>query len=173
MLRLSDLRNDRPLSLDLGLDGSPWDNTTLGRLGIDTDYSVYLTEIPMAYRQATHVWRVVHAFWSPEDAPLTRFWAYDIEGRPIRGDFGVHYHPFDKDRVTRGSYKYPPPFGADYLWTVDNQFVTVNAGGYTVQVLDEDYPSEAMNFGLGTKGRHQGLVIGFRLFLMTPGYPAE
>lgn len=169
---INELQIDTPLSTYLNT--KEWDDSPLGQLAKETDEAVYLQELDYRNQSAPYAWRVVYAVWSPEDTTMTRFRAYGLNGEHLPfANFGVHYDNMPSDRQhIRGRFDYRPPFGNQYLWLTENNFLTANTSGYKAQVLDPKYPSEVMAFGLGMHGQqHRSLIIGFRLFPLGPGYP--
>lgn len=163
---------DQPLSLVLGSTGRAWEDSVLGRLNAAND-QVYLKELSILHRGAEFAWRIVDAFWSDEDGIITAFRAYTLDGQLVpEAAFGVTWDscPY---AISLAGFAYQPPQGNKYYVPVENRFTTPNTGGYTVQVLDRNWPSEAMAFGIrkGGKVSHQALVISWRLMPLGPGYP--
>lgn len=164
------VRNE-PLSIDLGKSGADWDDSILGRLNKQNS-QVFLKELPFHHRTAEFAWRITNAYWSPEDSIMTIFRAKGFQGESLPyATFGVTWNGCPH-RIS-GSFTYSPEQGNKYFVPVDNQLATPNTGGYTVQILDERYPSEAMAFGIkkGDKIAHQALVLEFRLLTLGPSYP--
>jgi hypothetical protein len=150
-----------------------WDNSVVGRLNAKTEGQVYIREIPPNSQNAEYGWRVVDAFFSQEDVYVTYFRAYDVDGNYLpEATFGVNYGTVPS-RIM-GGFKYKPEFGNQYYVPVQNDFPTVETGGYTVQVLDMKNPSEGMAFGMFKQGeQHQCLIISFRLVKLGDGYPND
>lgn len=162
---------DTPLSLSHNT--TAWDNSVIGRLNAKTEGQVFIREIPVASRSAAYGWRVVDAYFSDEDVTMTYFRAFGLNGEPLpHATFGVHWDSVSK--YISGGFAFEPEFGNRYYVPAQNNMHTPNTGGYTVQVLDLDYPSEGMNFGLYKQGlQHQTLIISFRLFQLHSGYPND
>lgn len=150
-----------------------WNAAILGQLYKTTEGQVYVREVPQNSRNAEYCWRVVDAAWSQEDDVVTYFRAYDLDGNFLpEATFGVNYASVPS-RI-EGGFTYQPEFGNRYYVPAQNNFVTPNYGGYTVQVLDLAYPSEGMAFGMHMNGdQHQNLLISFRLFKLKKGYPND
>ncbi len=159
--------------LSLAHNTNYWDNSVIGGLAAKTSNQVYIREVPMTSRSAEYCWRVVDAVYSQEDDVMTYFRAYGFEGEYLaETTFGVNYGSVPQ-RIG-GGFTYPPEFGNQYYVPAQNNFMTPNTGGYTVQVLSLDYPSEGMAFGMYKQGdQHQNLLISFRLFKMEQGYPND
>ena len=153
---------DTPLSL--ANNTAQWNNSIVGRLNAQTDGQIYIREIPQNSRSAEYGWRVVDAFFSSEDVTMTYFRAYGLDGEQLPfATFGINWGSVPA-RIG-GGFAYPPEFGNQYYVPAQNNFHTPNTGGYTGQVLDMDWPSEGMAFGLYKQGDlHQALIISFRLF---------
>jgi hypothetical protein len=162
---------DTPLSL--ANNTSQWDSLTIGSLYAKTNGQVYIREIQGTGLNAEYGWRVVDAYFSQEDSIITYFRAFDLDGNFLpQASFGVNWSSVP-DQIS-GGFKYPPEFGNRYYVPVGNNFPTPNTGGYTVQVLDKNNPSEGIAFGLYKQGaKHQALVISFRLFKLAQGYPND
>lgn len=162
---------DTPLSL--ANNTNLWGSAVLGQLHKKTEGKTYVREIPQSSRDAEYCWRVVDAAWSQEDDVVTYFRAYDLDGNFLpEATFGVSYSSVPS-RIL-GGFKYQPEAGNRYYVPAQNNFVTPNTGGYTVQVLDLDNPSEGMAFGMHKGGdQHQNLTISFRLFKVGQGYPND
>lgn len=159
------LKIDTPLS---DLHNTPqWYGSTMDKLGKLTNNAVYLIEAPQGDNQ--FVWRVTDARLCDEDTTITRFRAFDSQGNyvPIM-TFGVSY-PGNPHKIDPTSFNHRLPTKELYV-PIDNQMHTPNTGGYTVQVLDLDHPSEALAFGsFKQDNMHRALVITFRLFEMANG----
>ncbi len=164
---------DTPLSWSLGSSGATWGNSILGQLGATTNGQIYLREIPQQSLSAEYAWRVVDAYFSIEDSIITYFRAFDVDGTFLpQAAFGVNYGSVPQ-RIG-GGFTYRPEFGNQYYVPVQNNFTTPNTGGYTVQVLDRNWPSEGLSFGMFKQGdQHQNLVISFRLIKTGQGYPND
>ncbi len=162
---------DTPLSL--ANNTTQWDGAVIGKLNAQTSGQVYIREVPQASRNAEYCWRVVDAVFSQEDDVMSYFRAYDLEGNFLpQATFGVNYSTVPQ-RIS-GGFKFQPEFGVSYYVPAQNNFMTQNTGGYTVQVLDLNYPSEGMAFGMYKQGaQHSCLTISFRLFKMGAGYPND
>lgn len=162
---------DTPLSVFHNTDR--WNSSIIGKLNAQTNGQVYVHEIPITSQNAKYGWRVVDAYYSQEDAYMTYFRAYDLEGKSIPlATFGINYGGIP--RPISGGFRYRPEFGNNYYIPIQNMFPTPEAGGYTVQVLDLVYPSEGLSFGIfKQRGAHQGLIISFRLFKLGDGYPND
>jgi hypothetical protein len=159
--------------LSLANNTSQWPNSVVGQLNAKTKGQVFVREIPPFSRNAEYGWRVVDAFFSDEDVTITYFRAYDLDGRFLpQATFGVNYGSVPN--TVSGGFKFQPEFGNRYYVPAQNNMHTPNTGGYTVQVLDLEYPSEGMAFGLFKQGaQHQALIISFRLFKLGSGYPND
>jgi hypothetical protein len=169
------LNISQPLSAAIGSSAADWELSTLGQLNRANNL-VYLQEIPFHHRAAQFAWRVVDAYWSAEDGIITYFRAYDFDGRYLPdAAFGVTWRTKGEfpHKLSGGGFKYQPPQGNKYYHPIQNNFPTPNTGGYTVQVLDRNWPSEGLAFGIrkGSVTAHQALVITFRLLALGPGYP--
>lgn len=164
-------RIDVPLSLVHNT--SAWGVSVIGRLNRETEGSIYIKEIPTHQRTSPFAWRVVDTCWSHEDTTMTRFRAFGKDGRPEPfAAFGVTWQGVPT--IISGVFKFSPEAGNNYYVPVDNQFHTPNTGGYTVCVLDTEYPSEGLAFGMNKTGKqHKSLVVTFRLFEMLAGYPND
>lgn len=169
---------DKPLGADVLADRGV-ENSRLGKLressGKDDDgeYNVDVVEVAHGYRSsADFCWRVVDAFYSPEDSTMTYFRAYGMNDEHLSGaSFGVWFSSC-KFR-TNGHFRYKPLRGSQYYMPVINNFFTPNSGGYEVQVLDTKYPSETLKFGMNVSGKqHQSLIVSFKLFELKDNYPA-
>jgi hypothetical protein len=162
---------DTPLSL--ALNTSSWPDSVIGQLSAKTNNQVFIREIPRFSQNAEYGWRVVDAFFSDEDVTITYFRAYDLEGNFLpQATFGVNYGSVP-NKIS-GGFKFEPEFGNRYYVPAQNNMHTPNPGGYTVQVLDLEYPSEGLAFGLFKQGRqHQALIISFRLFKLEENYPND
>ena len=162
---------DSPLSL--ANNTSQWDNSIIGRLYAQTNAQIFIREIPQFSRNAEYGWRVVDAWFSQEDSIITYFRAYDMNGVYLpQATFGVNWSSVP-DTIS-GGFKFQPEFGNRYYVPVMNNLATPNTGGYTVQVLDKNYPSEGLGFGLYKQGdKHQALIVSFRLFQLGQGYPND
>jgi hypothetical protein len=135
---------------------------------------VYVEQIHWQHLQSAKFgWRVVDAYWSDEDSTVTYFRAFDLDGNLLpEATFGVNYGSVTA-RI-HGGFRYRPRYGNQYYIPVTNKFVTPNAGGYTVEVLDLLNPSEGMAFGMSMAGKqHRCLVVSFRLFALGDGYPND
>ena len=162
---------DRPLSVELGLSSNEWQTSTLGGLHRQNS-EVYLKEIPFHHRTAEFAWRVVDAYWSGEDGIITTFRAYGLNGEFLsNAAFGVTWDSCPHV-ISTGDFRYRPERNQQYV-PVDNRFTTPNTGGYTARVLDRNWPSEGLAFGIlkGGKVSHQAPVISWRLLALGPGYP--
>ncbi len=163
--------------LSLALNSNDWDTSVIGRLSTKTqdegNTAIYIREIPDNSQSAEYGWRIVDAYFSQEDSLITYFKAYDLDGTFLpQAAFGVNYSSVPQ-RIS-GRFAYKPEFGNRYYVPVQNNFVTQSTGGYAVQVLDLNYPSEALAFGMFKQGaQHQNLVISFRLFKLGTGYPND
>ncbi len=159
--------------LSLVHNTTQWNTSVVGQLNAKTEGQVFIREIPAASRNAAYGWRVVDAYYSDEDVTMTYFRAYGLNGESLPfATFGVHWDSVPN--AIAGGFAFQPEFGNRYYVPAQNNMHTPNTGGYTVQVLDLDYPSEGMNFGLFKQGeQHQGLIISFRLFQLQPGYPND
>ena len=162
---------DTPLSL--AHNRPEWDNSIIGQLSAKTKQQVYIREIPAQSRNAEYGWRVVDAYFSQEDITMTYFRAYGLDREFLpQAAFGVNWSSVPS-RIS-GMFKFQPEFGSNYYVPAQNDFHTPNTGGYTVQVLDLNYPSEGLSFGMFKQGdQHQCLIISFRLFKLEPGYPND
>lgn len=145
-------------------DKSRWQNTVIGKLYNKTGGNIFVREIPYRSLRAEYGWKITDAYFSHEDSLMTYFRAYDLEGRLLtEATFGVHWNG-SPHRIA-GGFKYRPEFRNEYYLPVKAELTTPNTGGYTVQVLDRDWPSEGLAFGMYKSGeQHQSLVISFRLF---------
>jgi hypothetical protein len=168
---------DFPLSAFL--DRPEWGGSKLGKLHEESGGAVFVRKIPRhVVSMAPQVaWRVTDAFYTQEDSQITYFRAYDSlgDGQPF-ASFGVHWNG-SPHRIA-GGFDYEPEFGNNYYVPVENKFVTVNSSGYTVQVLDDEYPSEGLSFGMAIEGqgksqRHKCLVVVFRLMMLDERYPHD
>jgi hypothetical protein len=159
--------------LSLAHNKPEWNSSIIGRLNAQTDGEVYIREIPAASRNAEYGWRVVDAYFSQEDSTMTYFRAFGEDGTFLpEASFGVNYGSVPQ-RIG-GGFKFQPEFGNQYYIPAQNDFHTPNTGGYTVQVLSLDYPSEGLSFGMFKQGaQHQCLIVSFRLFKLGPGYPND
>ena len=159
--------------LSLAHNSNQWNNSVIGQLAAKTQNQVYIREVPGNSRSAEYCWRVVDAVYSQEDDVMTYFRAFGLNGEYLpEATFGVNYSTVPS-RIG-GGFTYPPEFGNQYYIPAQNNFATPNTGGYTVQVLSLDYPSEGMAFGMYKQGdQHQNLLISFRLFKMDQGYPND
>lgn len=162
---------DTPLSL--AHNTSDWSGSTVGQLNAKTGGQIFIREIPQFSRNAEYGWRVVDAFFSDEDTTITYFRAFDLEGELLpQATFGVNYSSVPS--TIQGGFKFQPEFGNRYYVPAQNNIHTPNPGGYTVQVLDLEYPSEGLAFGLFKQGQqHQALIVSFRLFRLGSGYPND
>lgn len=147
-----------------------WDVSTIGRLNAASQGEVWIEEIPYQYQTAQKIWRVVDAYYSPEDSIITYFRAYNEEQALPYAAFGVTWSSCPHQ--ISGKFKYPPTTYKQYV-PVENKFTTPNTGGYGVQVLDSDYPSERMHFGIVKDKGHKALVITFGLFPLGENYPND
>ncbi len=148
-----------------------WDGSKIQQLREKSGDVVYIDEVPLWYRGADYVWRVVDAYYTDEDSTITYFRAYDLDGKLLpEATFGVTWDGFRG--TISGRFKYRPVTNQQYI-PVENSFHTPNSGGYIVQVLDRDNPSERVAFGMlgGDGNPHKCLVISFRLFKMNEDYP--
>ena len=92
---------------------------------------------------------------------MTRFRAYGMHREHLPfATFGVNFGGCGE---IGGGFRYLPWHGNQYYIPVNNEFMTPSTSGYWVEVLDTEYPSEAMKFGLSKAGGHRCLVISFRL----------
>lgn len=162
---------DTPLSLVHNT--GQWDASLIGRLNQETEGQIYIRELQGRALGAEYAWRVVAAQWSQEDSIMTYFRAYGLDGRFLpEAAFGVNYASVP-DQIG-GGFAYRPEFGNRYYVPMLNSFPTPNVGGYTVQVLDLNYPSEGLAFGMHKQGnQHKALIVSFRLFRLMPGYPND
>jgi hypothetical protein len=163
---------DTPLSLAHNTPG--WGQSVIGTLTQETEGSVFIEEIPQQYQQgAEYGWRVVDAYWSPEDSTITYFRAFDVYGESLpHAVFGVNWG--GAPHRIGGGFKYRPQYGNEYYIPIEAKFTTPNAGGYTAQVLDRNWPSEGLAFGMQkTKKHHSCLVVSFRLFAFGENYPND
>ncbi len=162
---------DKPLSTVL--DTPFWGNSILGRLNKETDGAVYVHRLTDRQLVAEYAWRVVGAELQTEDNQTTYFKAYGLDGKFLPGAvFGVHWDKMQA-RIS-GGFEYPLKFGNSYFIPVENSLPTFQSSGYTVQVMDLDYPSEGLSFGVYKQaGPHQCLVISFRLFELGERYPHD
>lgn len=141
-----------------------WENSIIGRLNAESKGSVYIREVPYYNRGSDYSWKIVDAYYSDEDSTMTYFRAYDENGNKVDASFGVSWDGCPH-RLKAFRAKYQPEFGNHYLHVIEDKFHTPNTGGYYVQVLDEDNPSEALAFGLNKAGnQHKCLIISFMLF---------
>jgi len=142
---------------------SLWGASTIGQLNKLTNEAVYINEIEKHNQDAPYSWRVTDAYYSTEDGVMSWFRALGVNGEHYPfAPFGVTWP--DNEASIGGGFNYPPP-GNKYYIPMENIFHTHNTGGYKVGVLDRNYPSEFLNFGMYDQGgQHQGLVITFRLF---------
>lgn len=164
--------------LSLAHNTPEWGRSVIGGLTQETDGKVWIDEIPFEHHSAAYGWRVVDAFWSQEDSTVTYFRAFGLNGEPLpQATFGVNWGGAPH-RIS-GGFKYRPKFGSEYYVPVESKFTTPNEGGYVVQVLDRNWPSEGLAFGLqkarrtGGKTHHSCLVVTFRLFHLFDGYPND
>lgn len=162
---------DKPLSTVL--DTPFWGNSILGRLNKKTNGAVYVHKLTDRQLTAEYAWRIVGAEMQTEDNLTTYFKVYGVNGEYLpNAVFGVHW-----DKMTArisGGFEYPLKWGNHYYVPLENSLVTPESGGYTVQVLDLDYPSEGFSFGVyKQEGLHQCLVISFRLFPLGDRYPHD
>jgi hypothetical protein len=150
-----------------------WPASQLGRLHAETDGAIYLRELPAYARSATLAWRVVDARWSTEDSTMTHFRAYSINSDPLPwASFGVSWDGCEH-RIG-GGFRFMPERGLNQYVPVDNKIHTPNIGGYFVQVLDRDNPSEILSFGMRKSGQqHQALIISFQLVPLGLYYPND
>lgn len=153
---------DIPLSQYLNTD--EFDNSPLGELAEGSSleelrYHPHWARI----KTAEKAWRVVGAWYPDEDNTITRFQAFGENGEHLSAArFGVNYD--EAGRISLKGFKYTPWHGDRYYVPIDNRIHTPNTGGYWVEVLDTEYPSEAMKFGMNKSGKqHKCLVINFRL----------
>lgn len=162
---------DTPLSL--ANNTAQWNSLVLGQLSAKSNAQVYIVEIPHQYQSAEYCWRVVDAVYSQEDDVMSYFRAYDEDGNLLpEATFGIGYAGLLS--TIAGGFKYSPVGGNRYYIPARNDFVTPNTGGYTVQVLDLEYPSEGMVFGMSKQdNQHTNLTISFRLFKLGKGYPND
>ncbi len=162
---------NKPLSTVL--DTPFWGNSILGRLNKKTDGAVYVHRLTDRQLVAEYAWRVVGAELQNEDNQTTYFKAYGLDGKFLPGAvFGVHWDKMQA-RIS-GGFQYPLKFGNSYFIPVENSLPTFQSSGYTVQVMDLDYPSEGFSFGVYKQdGPHRCLVISFRLFELRDRYPYD
>jgi hypothetical protein len=166
------LNIDTPLSLALGSPVFNWEGSILGQLGKLSENSTHLREIPFNNRRARLAWRVVDAYYLEEDGILSYFKAFSENGSPMpHAAFGVNWGSVPY-RIA-GRFMFRPEFNNQYYVPTANNFPTPEAGGYTVQVLDMDWPSEGLSFGLYKQRDHQALMITFRLLPLGPDYPHD
>ena len=121
------------------------------------------------------VWRVVGAYYSQEDTTVTRFRAYGMHREELPyASFGVN-HGDVTSQIDLSKFEYHPWNGNRYYVPIDNQIDTPNSGGYFFEVLDTEYPSEGMKFGMRKGGnKHECLVISFSLLPFNPlTYPND
>ncbi len=165
------LNIDTPLSSHDGT--TQWEDSVMGQLASKTNEQIYLRELSYQNKNSILAWRIADAHFSTEDSLMTYFRAYSLDGTFLpQAVFGVNYGTVPS-RI-KGGFKYPPEFGNEYYIPVQNNFTTPNTGGYTVSVLDLDYPSEGLSFGMYKQGaQHQCLVISFRLFKIGENYPND
>jgi hypothetical protein len=163
-IKFHNLNIDNPMSSQL-LDRN-FEATELGKLRILSNGGIGIEPIPHPYRTAQYIWRVVNITVSSEDAVMTRFRAFDLEGRlRPEASFGVWFGSYEG--AIKDYFKYEPTHGTQYYVPQDNRFMTVEQSGYEAQVLDRNYPSEALKFGLVKTGhKHDGLIVDFRLFAL-------
>ncbi len=159
--RFYGLRVDKPLSAAHGTER--WDTSIIGKLTRLSKEQIYIREISRFNREAKYGWKVVDARLSQEDGLISRFQAYDLQGEMLpEAVFGIHWDEM-KHRIG-GRFNYQPEFGNSYYIPAAG-FVTSQPGGYTVSVLDLDWPSEGLSFGIYQQGeRHQASIVAFRLF---------
>jgi len=162
---------DTPLSL--AHNTPEFKRSVIGRLNKESDDQIFISEIEGRNLKAKYVWRVVDAYYTGEDSLITYFRAYGLRGESLpAAAFGVHYD--NMPHRIGGIFVFKPQFRSSYYVPVENKFPTPNTGGYSVQVLSLDYPSEMLNFGMNVRGKqHRNLVISFRLFEMGLGYPND
>lgn len=161
--RFYGVRIDEPLSAAHGTDG--WESSVIGKLNKLSKGQIYIREIPRLSRlQAAYGWRVVDARLSQEDGLISRFAAYDLQGKLLPGaTFGVHWDQIE--HYIRGGFGHLPEYGNAYYVPGGGGFVTSETGGYTVQVLDLDWPAEGLSFGhVQTGEAHHAINVAFRLF---------
>lgn len=152
---------------------SDWMRYLFKKCEENEDGAVYVHKMTDRQLEAKYAWRVVGAELLTEDNPTTYFRAYGPDGEFLAGAvFGVHW---DKMRARiSGGFQYPLKFGNSYFIPVENSLPTFQSSGYTVQVMDLDYPSEGLSFGVyKQEGPHRCLVISFRLFELGERYPHD
>lgn len=151
-----------------------WEQGTIGKLHAQTNGAIYIREIPHQNRHAAHAWRVVDARFSSEDTTMTYFRAFGLNGKMLpEASFGINFGSVP-DKINLAGFKFRPEFENRYYVPVENKFHTPNTGGYVVQVLDKDNPSEGLAFGLSKQGKqHQALIVSFRLFELGDAYPND
>lgn len=159
--RFYGLRTDKPLSAVHGTE--EWESSVIGRLNQLSKGQIFIREIPRASLGAEYGWRVVDARLSQEDGLMSRFTAYDLEGDLLpQAVFGIHWD--EMNHRIGGGFSYRPEFGNSYYIPAAG-FLTSQTGGYTVQVLDLDWPSEGLAFGhLQSGNAHHAVIVAFRLF---------
>lgn len=146
------------------LDKPTWQKSVIGKLHKKTGGNIFIREIPYRSLHAKYGWKITDAYFSHEDSIMTYFRAYGLDGKLVpEATFGIHWDSMP--HKIRGGFKYRPAFGNEYYLPVGPGFPTPNSGGYTVQVLDRDSPSEGLGFGMYKYGKqHQALIVIFRLF---------
>ena len=153
------------IDIPLSDEFEDWDSSRAKKLNDLTDGQVYVHTLEGRQLDAEYAWKVVEAEYLQEDGLISYFRAYDEAGHFIpEATFGVHYNT-NPHRISTSKFKYPPKLGNQFYVPIQNNFVTYNTGGYTVQVLNLDYPSEGLSFGMFKQGDlHQALLVSFRLF---------
>lgn len=165
---------DTPLSLAHNMP--QFSDSVIGRLNKKSRGSIYIDEILGRSLDAEFGWRVVDAYYSQEDSLITYFRAHGLNGEYILPSFGIHFD--NMPHRIGGPFKFKPKHGNSYYVPVESKFPTTDTGGYSVQVLCLNYPSETLNFGMNVHGKqHQNLVVTFRLFALNialgPPYPND
>lgn len=162
---------DTPLSL--AHNTPQFANSVIGRLNKKSRGSIYIDEILGRSLDAEFGWRVVDAYYSQEDSLITYFRAYGLDGEYMAGaTYGIHFN--DMSHRIGGAFKFKPQHGNYYYIPVESKFPTTDTGGYSVQVLCLDFPSETLNFGMNVHGKqHQNLIVTFRLFALAEYYPND
>jgi hypothetical protein len=155
------LNIDTPMSNQLGRG---WDGSQLQKLHSTTDGQIYMHELEGRALDAEYAWKLVDAYFSSEDSTITYFRAYGLNGEHLTtASFGVNWNDVGNG-INTTDFKYKPKYGNSYYVPVENKFHTPNTGGYFVQVLSLDCPSEGLSFGMFKQGdKHESLVVSFRL----------
>lgn len=147
-------------------DTPQWDSSIMGQLYTKSERNIFIREIPLYRSNYDYAWRITNVTLSQEDGLMSSFMAFDLDGNAVpNAVFGIHWDEM-AHRIT-GGFKFRPEFGNQYYVPNVPVFPTVNLGGYTVQVLDTDYPSEGLSFGyVAADKAHRGILATFRLFAM-------